>query len=109
MRVHREAQRQRESLEAAMGVVSLALFFNGVELNRIGRLLRDGALRASDSLFTAGTGFKTDDLQVLIQSALVAHLRSDLVWSIHQSYYLRNHTLEELGRHAVQAGGSERA
>ena len=76
--------------------------WNEAELNRIVGVLRDRKLNPSDPVFHRDTVLQTENWKLLIQSPLVAHLPVDLVWSLHESYYVSQQEVRNL-RHRKPA------
>ncbi|HUW13897.1 MAG TPA: hypothetical protein VM537_29505 [Anaerolineae bacterium] len=81
-------KREQEAVRVAVGLLGLELFDNIGELDRIIQVLRDGELKRSDPVVQPQGALQTQSWQLLVQSPMAANLPSDLVWSIHQAYYI---------------------
>jgi len=96
-------KRQREAVVIALRVVGVELSDNREELRRFVRVLGERKLSRDDPMVQRESHLQMENWRLFIQSPVIAHLPSHLVWRIHEAYYYPVRTQRELQRRVASA------
>ena len=88
--------RQKKAVENAIVIVGTELARNSFKLEDLVEVLREGKLDARHPILQAETGLQKEYWELFIKSPVSANLPDDLVWRIHDAYFVSFDAQREL-------------